>query len=53
MIPAAKATGQYLNSVLAKIEADKAGYEEAILLDIARHTSARARARTCSSSRTA
>ena len=33
MIPAAKATGQYLNSVLAKIEADKAGYEEAILLD--------------------
>ena len=34
LIPAAKATGQYLNSVLAKIEADKAGYEEAILLDI-------------------
>ena len=34
VIPAAKATGQYLNSVLAKIEADKAGYEEAILLDI-------------------
>ena len=33
MIPAAKATGQYVNSVLAKIEADKAGYEEAILLD--------------------
>jgi branched-chain amino acid aminotransferase len=33
VIPAAKATGQYLNSVLAKIEADKAGYEEAILLD--------------------
>ena len=33
MIPPAKATGQYLNSVLAKIEADKAGYEEAILLD--------------------
>ena len=33
LIPAAKATGQYLNSVLAKIEADKAGYEEAILLD--------------------
>ena len=29
----AKAGGQYLNSVLAKIEADKAGYEEAILLD--------------------
>ena len=34
LIPAAKATGQYLNSVLAKIEADKAGYEEGILLDI-------------------
>jgi branched-chain amino acid aminotransferase len=33
LIPLAKATGQYLNSVLAKIEADKAGYEEAILLD--------------------
>jgi branched-chain amino acid aminotransferase len=33
LIPAAKASGQYLNSVLAKIEADKAGYEEGILLD--------------------
>jgi branched-chain amino acid aminotransferase len=33
VIPAAKATGQYLNSVLAKIEATKAGYEECILLD--------------------
>ncbi|HWT24049.1 MAG TPA: branched-chain amino acid transaminase [Solirubrobacteraceae bacterium] len=33
VIPQAKATGQYLNSVLAKLEADKAGYEEAILLD--------------------
>jgi branched-chain amino acid aminotransferase len=33
VVPAAKATGQYLNSVLAKIEADKAGYEEGILLD--------------------
>ena len=33
LIPSAKAAGQYLNSVLAKIEADKAGYEEAILLD--------------------
>jgi branched-chain amino acid aminotransferase len=33
LIPSAKASGQYLNSVLAKIEADKAGYEEAILLD--------------------
>jgi branched-chain amino acid aminotransferase len=33
MIPSAKASGQYLNSVLAKIESLKAGYEEAILLD--------------------
>jgi branched-chain amino acid aminotransferase len=33
LIPAAKACGQYLNSVLAKIEASKAGYQEAILLD--------------------
>ena len=33
VIPSAKATGQYVNSVLAKIEASKAGYEEAILLD--------------------
>jgi branched-chain amino acid aminotransferase len=29
----AKASGQYLNSILAKIESHKAGYEEAILLD--------------------
>jgi branched-chain amino acid aminotransferase len=33
LIPGAKATGQYLNSILAKIESHKAGYEEAILLD--------------------
>jgi branched-chain amino acid aminotransferase len=33
LIPQAKASGQYLNSILAKIEAHKAGYEEAILLD--------------------
>jgi branched-chain amino acid aminotransferase len=33
LIPHAKAGGQYLNSVLAKIESLKAGYEEAILLD--------------------
>jgi branched-chain amino acid aminotransferase len=33
LIPHAKATGQYLNSILAKIEATKAGYQEAILLD--------------------
>jgi branched-chain amino acid aminotransferase len=33
LIPMSKASGQYLNSVLAKIEATKSGYEEAILLD--------------------
>jgi branched-chain amino acid aminotransferase len=33
LIPHAKASGQYLNSVLAKIESKKAGYDEAILLD--------------------
>ena len=33
LIPQAKASGQYLNSVLAKIESVKAGYDEAILLD--------------------
>ena len=33
LLPQAKATGQYLNSILAKIESHKAGYEEAILLD--------------------
>jgi branched-chain amino acid aminotransferase len=33
LIPHAKASGQYLNSVLAKIESSKAGYQEAILLD--------------------
>jgi branched-chain amino acid aminotransferase len=33
LIPHAKACGQYLNSVLAKIESKKAGYDEAILLD--------------------
>jgi branched-chain amino acid aminotransferase len=33
LIPHAKASGQYLNSVLAKIESLKTGYEEAILLD--------------------
>ncbi len=33
LIPHAKASGQYLNSILAKIEAQKGGYEEAILLD--------------------
>jgi branched-chain amino acid aminotransferase len=32
-IPEAKASGQYLNSILAKVETAKAGYDEAILLD--------------------
>jgi len=33
LIPHAKAAGQYLNSVLAKEESVKSGYDEAILLD--------------------
>jgi branched-chain amino acid aminotransferase len=33
LIPHAKASGQYLNSVLAKIDVSHSGYEEAILLD--------------------
>jgi branched-chain amino acid aminotransferase len=33
LIPHSKASGQYLNSVLAKIESVKSGYDEAILLD--------------------
>jgi branched-chain amino acid aminotransferase len=33
LIPHAKATGQYLNSILAKTETARAGYEEAIMLD--------------------
>ena len=33
LMPQSKASGQYLNSILAKIESQKAGYEEAILLD--------------------
>jgi branched-chain amino acid aminotransferase len=33
LIPHSKASGQYLNSVLAKIESVKAGYEEGVLLD--------------------
>jgi branched-chain amino acid aminotransferase len=33
LIPHAKASGQYLNSVLAKVESTKSGYDEAILLD--------------------
>ncbi len=34
MPPNAKATGQYINSILSKIEALKSGYDEAILLDV-------------------
>jgi branched-chain amino acid aminotransferase len=37
LIPHAKASGQYLNSVLAKVESMKAGYDEAILLDAGGH----------------
>lgn len=33
MPPNAKATGQYINSILSKIEALKSGYDEAIFLD--------------------
>lgn len=33
VLPAAKATGHYLNAVLAKVETERAGYEEGILLD--------------------
>ncbi|HTU79054.1 MAG TPA: branched-chain amino acid transaminase [Solirubrobacteraceae bacterium] len=33
LIPHAKASGQYLNNVLAKVESVKAGYEESVLLD--------------------
>jgi branched-chain amino acid aminotransferase len=39
LIPHAKASGQYLNSVLAKIESLKSGYEEALLLDDKGHVS--------------
>jgi branched-chain amino acid aminotransferase len=39
LIPHSKAAGQYLNSVLAKTDAQKAGYEEAILLDQHGHVS--------------
>jgi branched-chain amino acid aminotransferase len=39
MPPSAKTTGNYVNSSLAKIEALKAGYDEAILLSRAGHVS--------------
>lgn len=32
--PKAKATGQYINSILAKLESLDAGYDEAIMLDV-------------------
>jgi branched-chain amino acid aminotransferase len=35
--PAAKATGQYINSALAKMEALQAGYDEAIMLNMGGH----------------
>ena len=38
-IPQAKACGQYLNSILAKVESAKAGYDEALLLDEHGHVS--------------
>lgn len=33
LLPSAKASGQYLNNVLAKVESLKTGYDESILLD--------------------
>jgi branched-chain amino acid aminotransferase len=33
VLPAAKASGHYLNAVLAKLETERAGYDEGILLD--------------------
>ena len=37
--PGAKATGQYINSSLAKMEAMKGGYDEAIMLNLEGHIS--------------
>jgi len=37
--PGAKATGQYINSSLAKMEAMKGGYDEAIMLNLEGHVS--------------
>jgi branched-chain amino acid aminotransferase len=48
----AKAVSNYTNSILANMEATDEGYDEALLLD-APASSAKARARTSSSSRTA
>ena len=49
MPPAAKGTGMYINSSMAKVEALKAGYDEAILLIAAGLRVASAPARTSSS----
>ena len=46
---AAKGTGIYVNSSLAKVEALKAGYDEAIMLNTAGLRRASAPARTSSS----
>ena len=46
---AAKGTGIYVNSSLAKVEALKGGYDEAILLNTQRLGRGGARARTSSS----
>ena len=58
MPPAAKTTGNYVNSSLAKVEALKAGYDEAIMLEPAglrqrvhRREHLRRRATACSSPR--
>ncbi|HOX41860.1 MAG TPA: branched-chain amino acid transaminase, partial [bacterium] len=37
VVSEAKVTGYYINSILATIEAKKAGYEEALLLDVSGH----------------
>lgn len=39
LIPSAKGTGGYLNSILAKTEAVKAGYDEAIMLNMSGYVS--------------
>jgi branched-chain amino acid aminotransferase len=52
MPPASKTTGNYVNSSLAKVEALKAGYDEALML-APNGLIASARARTCSSAGTA
>ncbi len=51
MPPASKTTGNYVNSSLAKVEALKAGYDEAVMFNPERLRRASARARTSSSAR--